>query len=259
MRNLKVNRIFILAVAFFLCHAHVVLGNDEKEVGADYEDFSIDDDFYQSFEQIKIYDPYEKFNRSVYRFNRVIDRFIIEPPAKFYHYAFPSPVKRRVSSFVSNLSEPLKVICGVVQLKPKVAFDSGFRFFMNSIFGVFGIFDVATLAGLKKQDVSFGSVLKYYSANEGPYLILPIIGPSTMRRAVGTGIDMVLDPVAMLKFKNHIKFRNYYYGTRIVIGRESVIGIGDMISKGSFDEYATLRSFYYQNLASKLKKTNKYE
>jgi phospholipid-binding lipoprotein MlaA len=236
--------IFILTLSVLYSSAAIA---EENKVD-NYENFDIDDDFYKNFDQIKIYDPYEKFNRSVFKFNKVVDRFILRPPAKIYHVIAPSPVKRRVSSFISNLSEPLNMVYGIMQLKPKVAFDSFFRFFINSTFGILGLFDFAESAGLKKQNISFGRVLQYYGAKEGPYLVLPILGPSTTRDGIGTIIDISADPVNFVKFKDRVKFRNYYYGTTIIVEREKLIGPDKTLSEISLDEYAALRNFYYQKL-----------
>jgi phospholipid-binding lipoprotein MlaA len=153
-----------------------------------------------------------------------------------------------VSSFINNLKEPLNMVYGIIQLKPKVAFDSFFRFFINTTFGILGLFDFATPAGLKKQNISFGQVMRHYGAKEGPYLVLPIFGPSTVRDGVGTLVDMTADPVNFVTFKDRIKFRNYYYGATILVKREKFIGADKTLSEISLDEYAALRNFYYQKL-----------
>ena len=246
--------LLILALSFFYCTCSIADENILNSV--DDEDFEIDEDFYKSFNQIKIHDPYERLNRSIYRFNKVVDKFIILPPTKIYSIVVPSPVKRRVSCFISNLKEPLNTVYGILQLKPKVAFDSFFRFFMNSTFGILGMFDIAKEAGLKKHDVNFGNVLRYYGAKEGPYLMLPLLGPSTVRGGVGIIVDTIADPVGVINFNNKEKFRTYYYAGRVIVAREQLIGNEKTLSEISLDEYATLRNFYYQTLSKLVEEGN---
>ncbi len=219
------------------------------------EDYSFDNDYYDQSYNFKIYDPYENFNRKVYKFNKIVDKYIIRPPAAMYSVIVPNPAKKGVNSFVSNLKEPLNVIYGVIQLKPNESVNSFFRFFINSTFGILGIFDVAELMGLKKSNRSFGDVLKYYGAKQGPYIILPILGPSNFRDGFGKVIDIGGDPINFVKFKNDKKFLRIYYGTSLIVAREKFIGTDKTLSEISLDEYAALRNFYYQ----KLNGENNYE
>ena len=219
------------------------------------EDYSLDNDYYDQSYNFKIYDPYENFNRKVYKFNKIVDKYIIMPPAAMYSVIVPNSAKKGVNSFVSNLREPLNVIYGVIQLKPNESVNSFFRFFINSTFGILGIFDVAELMGLKKRNRSFGDVLKYYGAKQGPYIILPILGSSNFRDGFGKVIDIGGDPINFVKFKNDKKFLRVYYGTSLIVEREKFIGTDKTLSEISLDEYAALRNFYYQ----KLNGENNYE
>jgi phospholipid-binding lipoprotein MlaA len=222
--------------------------NVRGEDVVDEEDYSLDNDYYDQSPTFQIYDPYENFNRKVYKFNKVVDKYIIRPPAEIYNVIAPNPAKKGVNSFISNLKEPLNVFYGIIQLKPNEAFNSFFRFFINSTFGILGIFDVAELAGLKKHDTSFGNVLKYYGAKQGPYIVLPILGPSNLRDGFGNIIDIGADPINFVRFKNDNKFLKIYYGTSIIVAREKFIGVDKILSEISLDEYAALRNFYYQKL-----------
>lgn len=242
----------ILIFSLLCCTQSIAANLDNVEE----EDLEMYEDIYASSNQIKIYDPYEKFNRSIYRFNKVVDKFIILPPVKFYNVTVPPFMRRRVSSFFSNLKEPLNTLYGIVQLKPKVAFDSFFRFFMNTTFGILGIFDVAEEANLKKQDISFGDVLKYYGAKEGPYLMLPLLGPTTVRGGIGTIMDTVAHPINIIRLKNKQKVRIYYYIGELIVIREQMLENEKTLSEISLDEYATLRNFYYQKLSILSKEKN---
>ena len=154
------------------------------------ENEAIDDDYYKQYYSFEIHDPYEKFNRKMYKFNKIVDKYIIKPPAEMYGTIMPKPAKKGVNSFINNLKEPLNLLYGIIELKPDKAFNSFFRFFINSTFGILGIFDVAELAGLKKENASLGNVLKQYGVKQGPYIVLPILGPSNVRDGFGTIIDI---------------------------------------------------------------------
>ena len=119
----------------------------------------------------------------------------------------------------------------------------------SGFFGILGIFDVAKEANLKKQDISFGSVLQYYGAKEGPYLMLPLLGPSTVRDGFGTAIDMIADPVNIARFKNKKRYKKYYYIGKIIVVREQMLDNEQTLSEISLDEYVALRNFYYQRLS----------
>ena len=237
-----------LFIVFGLFLTTLMLLNVRGEDVVDEEDYSLDNDYYDQNPIFKIYDPYENFNRKVYKFNKVVDKYIIRPPAEIYGAIVPNPAKKGANSFVSNLKEPLNIFYGIIQLKPNEAFNSFFRFFINSTFGILGIFDVAELAGLKKHNASFGGVLKYYGAKQGPYIVLPILGPSNFRDGFGNIIDIGADPINFVKFKNDAKFLKIYYGTNIIVTREKFIGADKTLSEISLDEYAALRNFYYQKL-----------
>ena len=215
-------------------------------VEARQENESIDDDYYKQYYNFEIYDPYEKFNRKMYKFNKVVDKYIIKPPTEMYGTIMPRPAKKGVNSFINNLKEPLNLLYGIIELKPDKAFNSFFRFFINSTFGILGIFDVAELAGLKKDNASLGNVLKQYGVKQGPYVVLPILGPSNIRDGFGTMIDIGVNPINFAKFKNDKNFFKIYYGTSLIVEREKFIGLDKTLSEISIDEYAALRSFYYQ-------------
>ena len=236
--------ILILVLSFFYCIYPMADTLEEF----DDEDLKMHEGIYATTNQIKVYDPYEKVNRSIYKFNKIIDKFIILPPVKIYSTVVPHPVKKGVYSFVSNLKEPLNTLYGILQLKPKAAFDSFFRFFMNTTFGILGIFDIAREANLKKQDISFSNVLQYYGAKEGPYLMLPLLGPSTVRDGFGTAIDIISDPVNVAQFKNKKRYKKHYYIGKVIVMREQMLDNEKTLSEISLDEYVALRSFYYQRL-----------
>ena len=243
LKNKWVIRFFISIS--ILCIFALVEAKKEDELVND-NDLDIEDDYYKQYYNFKIYDPYEKFNRKIYKFNKVVDKYIIKPPAEIYGVILPKSAKRGVNSFINNLKEPLNLLYGIIEFKPDKAFNSFFRFFINSTFGILGIFDVAELAGLKKENASFGGVLKHYGAKKGPYMILPVLGPSNIRDGFGSIVDIGVNPLNFVKFRNDKKFLKIYYGTSFIVEREKFIGLDKTLYEVSIDEYAALRSFYYQ-------------
>lgn len=138
-----------------------------------------------------IHDPWEPFNRRMYYFNAKLDRYVLIPTVKVYKAVTPDPVEKGVHNFFRNLGEVKTFSNSVLQGETKKSMITFNRFAINSTFGVFGIFDVATKVGLKRQKEDFGLTLAKYGVKEGPYLVLPIFGPSTVRDATGLGVDSV--------------------------------------------------------------------
>lgn len=130
-------------------------------------------------------DPWEGFNRRVFAFNEVMDKYVLRPVAVGYQAVTPAPVDRSVTNFFSNLDDVLVVINDVGQLKFSQAASDSARFLINTTVGFFGIFDVATHIGLPKHNEDFGQTLGYWGVGTGPYLVLPFLGPSTLRDTGG--------------------------------------------------------------------------
>ena len=141
------------------------------------------------------HDPWEGFNRSIYSFNEGVDRAVLKPVAEGYRAITPDVVETGVSNFLSNLGDILVIINDVLQLKVVQAAQDASRFFLNTTVGVFGIFDVATPIGLKKHDEDFGQTLGYWGVESGPYLVLPFLGPSTVRDTGGIVVDYSISPL----------------------------------------------------------------
>ena len=132
-------------------------------------------------------DPWEGFNRSVFEFNEVLDRNVAKPLAQGYQYITPKPVDDSVTNFFSNLEDVLVIVNDVLQLKFGQALSDTGRVLINTTVGFFGLFDVASKIGLEKHNEDFGQTLGYWGVGSGPYLVLPVLGPSTLRDAFGTG------------------------------------------------------------------------
>lgn len=217
---------------------------ESKIISAKYNLNAIDDEMDMPHE-LEVYDPLEPYNRFVYGVNSHLDFLIIEPVATMYQEVVPDIGKTLVSNVLSNLYEPINFLNGIFQRDEDMIAVSAGRFLTNTIFGIGGIFDVAsTQPDLKPRVTDFGLTLKHYGAETGAYIVLPLFGPSSSRDATGRVFDAVLDP-----------FNYKWFGKDRRIGkslasavktRASLIGPMKTIKSTSIDEYAAVRSIYLQ-------------
>jgi phospholipid-binding lipoprotein MlaA len=135
-------------------------------------------------------DPIEGFNRGVYRFNAWFDQAIFLPAVGAYDFILPDPVQSGVHNFFQNIGDVENLVNAVLQLKPKASLVTAGRLVVNTTIGLLGIWDPATKMGLHRHDEDFGQTLGRYGVGNGPYLVLPILGPSNLRDTVGLGVDM---------------------------------------------------------------------
>jgi ABC-type transporter lipoprotein component MlaA len=193
-----------------------------------------------------INDPLETINRGIFAFNDVLDRFLIRPIALGYGTITPAPVKRSVRNFFSNLRAPIRFANDVLQIDSPAAVTTGGRFLINSTVGVLGFFDVADRFGLAHQPADFGQTLHRYSVGSGPYIVIPLLGPSTARDGFGLAVDTFLDPLTYLMDTYP---RVAVAATEAIIRRETLIEPLDELRAGSVDYYAALRAAYFQDRA----------
>ncbi len=200
-------------------------------------------------------DPLEPVNRKIFDFNQFVTHILLKPVAKTYRTIVPDPGRSAISNFLGNLGEPVIFANNLLQGEFKRASDTAGRFLVNSTFGVGGMIDVASKAKLDKQSGDFGQTLYHWGVPDGPYIVLPILGPSNPRDAIGTGIDGYIDPFGYLAGD---------YGARnsATIGRMAGSGIDalsrnieafDELQRDSIDFYASLRSLARQRRASELR------
>ena len=189
-------------------------------------------------------DPLEPLNRAVYKFNDVADKAVIKPVAQIYHDALPNFVRTGVTNFFSNLGDVVITVNDLLQFNfPQAASDTT-RVFTNTTFGVLGIFDVASEWGLEKHDEDFGQTLGYWGVGSGPYLVLPLLGPSTLRDGAGMFlVDNQIDPVLNIE---PVSDRNAAIVLKTVNTRSNYLGVGKTLEEASFDPYAFLRDGYLQ-------------
>ncbi|MCD6061174.1 MAG: mlaA [Moraxellaceae bacterium] len=139
-------------------------------------------------------DPWEKYNRAIFRFNDRLDRFIAKPLAKGYRKVTPSRLRTGVTNFFVNLSLPVVVLNDLLQGKPRDAGTDTVRFLINSTWGVAGFIDHSARMGLPRNEEDFGQTLGKWGAAPGPYLVFPVIGPSSLRDGIGYGVDVATNP-----------------------------------------------------------------
>lgn len=195
-------------------------------------------------------DPLEGFNRGVWALNRGVDKVALKPVSTVYRTVTPRPARRGLSAILANLGEPFSFINNMLQGKPDRAFNTLGRFVVNSTIGVGGLADHASGFGMKPTPEDFGQTLAVWGVNGGPYLVLPILGPSTLRDGVGSGVAQLADPYRICLRTCGIASgseRLAATGGEIVVVRADLTEAGaDAFLDTSLDSYATARSAYLQ-------------
>ena len=192
-------------------------------------------------------DPYESTNRVMHGFNRGIDRALVRPSSKVYGFVLPQPVKTGVANFATNLDLPGDMVNGALQGNVNGFGKNFFRFAINSTLGLGGLFDPAKSFGLDAAKTDFGQTLHVWGVGEGAYVELPGIGPSTVRDAIGTAVDIAANPVSLA-----LPSPESYYATVAKVGsklgdRDRYSSTIDSILYESADSYAQARLLYLQN------------
>ena len=193
-------------------------------------------------------DPIESFNRQVFEFNEVVDRAVLKPVAQAYEYVLPEPVRDCISNIFSNFREPSNAINNLLQGKPIDAASDTCRFVVNSTVGLLGCFDPARQMGLEKHNEDFGQTLGRWGIDSGPYIVVPILGPSTVRDAIGIyGAEPYLD---LNFYIDNVRVRNAIIGTRVVNQRAELLQTDDLISGAALDKYRFIRDGFLQRRRS---------
>jgi phospholipid-binding lipoprotein MlaA len=188
-------------------------------------------------------DPWEPMNRSVFEFNQVVDKVAIKPAAQAYVQVVPGLVRTGVGNFLGNLSDVWTFANSTMQLKGQAAAESFMRVTVNTVFGLGGVLDVATEMRLEKRKEDFGQTLGYWGVKPGPYIVLPLLGPSTLRDTVALPLDMKGD--ASQQFSDEAT-RNALTVTRVVDLRSRLLQTVDVLMAASLDPYTFVRDGYLQ-------------
>lgn len=192
-------------------------------------------------------DPWEKWNRKVFNFNEDVDKAVLEPVATAYSDVVPQPVRRGVSNFFSNFADAWSAINNMLQGKFELGFEDATRVGANTLFGLFGILDVASEMGLEHHYEDFGQTLGRYGVGAGAYVVLPILGPSTVRDAAAQPLDRLASPPA---FFDGTKTQIGFTLLQIVNTRASLLGATRVIDEIALDKYTFVRDAYLQRRRS---------
>ena len=192
-------------------------------------------------------DPLEPFNRSVSRFNDVVDDNVLVPVATAYRRVLPSPVRTGVNNFFGNLGEVWNFANSVAQLKPQASLETLMRFNVNTFFGLGGLLDIATEVGIDRHSEDFGQTLGHWGVPPGPYVVIPLLGPSTLRDTAALPVDVYGDLVAQV---SDVPVRNSMYVLRIVDLRSNYLRAGQLLGDAALDKYSFTRDAYLQRRRS---------
>jgi phospholipid-binding lipoprotein MlaA len=201
-------------------------------------------------------DPLEPMNRAIYKFNDAVDGAVLKPVATGYKTVVPSPIRTGVSNFFSNLGDVWSLVNQVLQFEFSYAGQTVARLGLNTFFGLGGILDVATEAGIQPPRADLGQTFGKWGLPSGPYVMLPVLGPSSIRDGVGTITATYHDPVNRVSDN---ATRNVLTATRIVDVRARYLGATDAVDEIALDKYSFIRDVYLkrrQNLISPQKPAN---
>lgn len=224
-----------------LCAAFIVTGCSTTS-----ETQESDDTLYVG--QTPVYDPFESTNRAIFAFNNTIDNVLIHPIVETYRFVFPEPVRKGFSNVLVNLKSPVTFANQLLQGDLEGAGDVVTRASVNTLIGVGGIFDVAGHEGIEYEPEDFGQTLAVWGVPNGPYLVVPILGPSTLRDYVGYFVDMYSDPLNL--YLRNIDEDGWVYaraGANYLVLRDNLMDVLKELEESSVDYYAAGRSTYYQH------------
>jgi phospholipid-binding lipoprotein MlaA len=231
-------RVAIVVASLCLCSCQSCLAEDADE---ELEESLITED-----ELDWAYDPLEPYNRLMFKINNALDKAFIKPAAVVYRTILPGLVRTGIENFAFNFFAPVRVINFALQGDSENVVKTFFGFIVNTFFGLFGAFNVAPKIGLGSRNTSLGDTLKKWGAGPGPYIVLPIFGPSSFRGAIGKVFHTQIDPIAvvsLIRYRRNTRNKLYYvvYGADVLAKRSSILHIMNELEKASSDPYVTTR------------------
>lgn len=188
-------------------------------------------------------DPFEPMNRSISSFNDTIDDNVLKPVATGYRDHTPELIRKGVNNFFRNLSDVWSTVNNGLQLKGRETAESGMRVVVNTVFGIYGVFDVASEIKLQRHPEDFGQTLGYWGVPSGPYVVLPLLGPSTVRDTASLPVDTSGD---LVRQYDAVPLRNAAMGARIVDKRANLLHASDILFGAAIDRYSFTRDSYLQ-------------
>lgn len=194
-------------------------------------------------------DPYEKFNRQMFAFNDAVDRVALKPAATAYKQVLPTFVQTGVSNFFGNLSDLWSAVNNLLQGKGQDGMSDFMRFSVNSTLGMGGLLDIGSEAGLHKHNEDLGQTLGAWGVQSGPYLMLPLLGPSTVRDTVAIPVDIYADPWA---YVYPVTTRNIGIAVRAIDQRAAVLDASNLMEEAALDRYEFIRDGFLQRRQSRI-------
>jgi phospholipid-binding lipoprotein MlaA len=188
-------------------------------------------------------DPFERINRSIYEFNDKVDRAVLKPTARAYRAVVPQFVRASIANAFSNVRDVRNVLNNTLQGKFTAAYTDFGRVAINSTLGILGLFDIASEAGIEKHDEDFGQTLGWWGVRDGPFVMLPFFGPSSVRDTVGWGVDVVSDPTSYIEPSGA---RYGVAGGRVVSRRADLLDASSVLDAAALDPYVFIRDGYLQ-------------
>ena len=188
-------------------------------------------------------DPLEPFNRGVSRFNETVDNAVLVPVATTYQRALPSMVRTGVNNFFGNIGDVWSLANNVAQLKLQNSAETFMRLNVNTFFGLGGLLDVASEAGIPRHEEDFGQTLGHWGVGPGPYVVLPLLGPSTLRDTAAKPLDYYGDPLGHV---NDVAWRNSLTVLRVVDTRSQYLRAGRLLDDAALDKYSFTRDAFLQ-------------
>ena len=193
-------------------------------------------------------DPFEPVNRVIFRFNERVDQAVLEPTARAYRFVLPQVVRNGIGNVFSNIGDVRVAVNNALQGKFKTAYSDFGRVVINSTIGMLGLFDVASAAGVEKHNEDFGQTLGVWGIGDGPFIMLPLLGPSSARDAVGLAVDYATDPLGYVV--EPARPRNQLMITRVIHDRANVLDANTLLHRAALDLYLFMRDGYLQRRRS---------
>lgn len=195
-------------------------------------------------------DPFERYNRAMFSFNKAVDDKVLKPVATGYTDVIPDLIRTAIGNFFGNIGDVWTAVNNYLQGKPREGTSDVARVVLNSTFGIVGLIDVATPAGLVQHEEDFGQTLGVWGVKSGPYLILPILGSSTVRDGLARPVDLYADPITQI---DSVGVENSLRAMRLVDDRATLLYSTRMMEDAALDPYLFVRDAYLQRRESRVR------
>ena len=235
---------YIITTILFITISTKVSANNNQ-----YNIFSITDD---TEYEMKFYDPFEKVNRKIYKFNQVIDKYSLKPIAHIYKKTIPQPARNSIGNVLENITLPITIANSILQFDFKNTVNATAQFTINSTIGLLGLFNVAKKIGISANKEDLGQTLAKYKVPSGPFLMVPFLGAFTLRSITGGTVDKIYNPL-WLAMPDTTKTEHIRYGIstlNIVHTRAKLYDTIKDIEQNTLDPYSVIKSAYIQNRLS---------